>query len=105
MRNAPVDAEEKPAFLLGGHTISKVLPWYRGNVSGPESMEAETKALVALVERGPTVSDDLVDGSLERGIAPRRIGRGQLPHHGRTRDPTERDLVLLEKATAVVPVE
>jgi hypothetical protein len=31
MRNAPVDAEEKVPFLLGGHRYSKLLPWYRGH--------------------------------------------------------------------------
>lgn len=30
MRNAPIEAEEKPNFLLGGHRYSKHLPWYRG---------------------------------------------------------------------------
>jgi murein tripeptide amidase MpaA len=30
MRNAPVEATEKVPFLLGGHRISKHLPWYRG---------------------------------------------------------------------------
>lgn len=51
MRNAPVDADEKPAFLLGGHTFSKILPWYRGNVESADTMEAETKAIASLVER------------------------------------------------------
>ncbi len=30
MRNAPVEAQEKVPFLLGGQRFSKRLPWYRG---------------------------------------------------------------------------
>lgn len=51
MRNAPIEAEETPAFLLGGHTISNLLPWYRGQVRGPEDMEVESKAVDAFVRR------------------------------------------------------
>jgi hypothetical protein len=43
MRNAPVDAEEKVPFLLGGHRISPLLPWYRGDGN---SLEAENQVLV-----------------------------------------------------------
>jgi hypothetical protein len=50
MRNAPVEAEEPPAFLLGGHRISPRLPWYRGE-SDPERMEIESKALCDFVAR------------------------------------------------------
>jgi len=48
MRNAPVDAEERPPFLLGGHRLGNRLPWYRGP-SGA-AMEAEAAALCAIVE-------------------------------------------------------
>jgi hypothetical protein len=38
MRNAPVEAEGKTSFLLGGHRISEKLPWYRGQGAlAPES--------------------------------------------------------------------
>src|SRR5450830_1634739 len=52
MRNAPVQATEKVPFLLGGHRISKHLPWYRG----PEGsgMEVENIALCR------TVRDELL---------------------------------------------
>ena len=30
MRNAPIDAQEAPPFLVGGQRISATLPWYRG---------------------------------------------------------------------------
>ncbi len=43
MRNAPVEAEGKIPFLLGGHRISSRLPWFRG--LNPQ-MEAETRFLV-----------------------------------------------------------
>lgn len=48
MRNAPVDCEDKAAFLVGGHNYSARLPWYRGNPAQPE---AETTALFQLVRQ------------------------------------------------------
>lgn len=50
MRNAPVDAEEKPPIpLVGGHRYSPRLPWYRGTVGS--EMEFEAKILTDFVER------------------------------------------------------
>ncbi len=51
MRNAPVDADEQPAFLLGGHRISRRLPWFRGQSDGPQGMEAEARALCEFISR------------------------------------------------------
>ncbi|HVK60715.1 MAG TPA: DUF2817 domain-containing protein [Bdellovibrionales bacterium] len=51
MRNAPVTADEPPAFLLGGQTYSNLLPWYRGNTAAFEQMEIESQALCNLVQR------------------------------------------------------
>ena len=48
MRNAPVDADEAPPFLLGGHRLGNRLPWYRG-VAGA-AMQPEAAALCAVVE-------------------------------------------------------
>ena len=47
MRNAPVVAVQKVAFMLGGQRLSRHLPWYRG--SG-DTMEAESRALCQVVE-------------------------------------------------------
>lgn len=47
MRNAPIDATERAAFLVGGHRWSARLPWYRGRAGSP--MEAEARALCELV--------------------------------------------------------
>lgn len=47
MRNAPVEALERPPFLLGGHRISPLLPWYRGKFGAP--MEVEAQALIDTV--------------------------------------------------------
>ncbi len=47
MRNAPIEAKLKPAWLIGGHRWSKRLPYYRG-VQGSE-MEVESQALVQFV--------------------------------------------------------
>ena len=49
MRNAPVDADERPAFMVGGHRISRHLPWYRGKKNHP--MENEAQALCDTVSR------------------------------------------------------
>ncbi len=48
MRNAPVTAAERVAFMVGGHRISAALPWYRGGENAP--MEPESAALCQLVE-------------------------------------------------------
>lgn len=48
MRNAPIEAEGKVPFLLGGHRISSHLPWYRG-AAGTE-MEIENQALCRIVQ-------------------------------------------------------
>lgn len=48
MRNAPVDAEVRTPFLVGGHRLSRRLPWYRGE---PGELEVESRALVGFVER------------------------------------------------------
>lgn len=47
MRNAPVDAQERTLFLVGGQRISSNLPWYRGALGG--AMEAEAAALCTAV--------------------------------------------------------
>ena len=51
MRNSPSQSTEQPHFLLGGHTISPMLPWYRGNTETFESMEVESQSLCQLIER------------------------------------------------------
>ena len=49
MRNAPIEAVGKIPFLLGGHRISRRLPWYRG-AAGVE-MESENQALCDTVQK------------------------------------------------------
>lgn len=49
MRNAPVDAIESVAPLVGGQRISSGLPWYRGRAGEP--MQVESLALCELAER------------------------------------------------------
>lgn len=44
MRNAPVEANDKVPFLLGGHRYGPRWPWYRGPLGAP--MQAESQALV-----------------------------------------------------------
>ncbi|MBY5946278.1 DUF2817 domain-containing protein [Photobacterium rosenbergii] len=43
MRNAPIDSMESTAWLVGGHRISKYIPWYRGKAQ--QAMEVESQAL------------------------------------------------------------
>lgn len=50
MRNAPIEADGRPAWLLGGHRISSRLPWYRGPLGAP--MEIESQAVVDFVKTG-----------------------------------------------------
>ncbi|MEX2476293.1 M14 family zinc carboxypeptidase [Marinobacter sp.] len=47
MRNAPIIAQDRSAFLLGGQKVSPRLPWYTGD---PEAgMEAENRALESVI--------------------------------------------------------
>jgi hypothetical protein len=48
MRNAPIEADGKVPFLLGGHRISPHLPWYRGPAD--VAMEIENQALYRTVQ-------------------------------------------------------
>lgn len=48
MRNAPVDADGRTPFLLGGQRTSRFLPWYRGRRGA--AMEPEAQALCRVVE-------------------------------------------------------
>lgn len=47
MRNAPISAQDRPAFLLGGQRMSPRLPWYTGDPE--QGMEPENQALAGVV--------------------------------------------------------
>ena len=47
MRNAPVDAQDRVPYLIGGQRMSAALPWYRGAPGTP--MERESEALCRAV--------------------------------------------------------
>ena len=49
MRNAPIDAQDRVPFLIGGQRFSAGLPWYRGRISTP--MERENSAVCQVVEQ------------------------------------------------------
>ncbi|MBQ1782775.1 MAG: DUF2817 domain-containing protein [Gammaproteobacteria bacterium] len=49
MRNAPVDSQEPTAWLVGGHRLSRHLPWYRGPAGSP--MQVEAQALCSKLEQ------------------------------------------------------
>ncbi len=41
MRNASVECHEKSIWLVGGHRISPLIPWYRGKADEPMQLEAQ----------------------------------------------------------------
>ncbi|MBN7770299.1 DUF2817 domain-containing protein [Marinobacter daepoensis] len=47
MRNAPITAQDRSAFLLGGQRLSSRLPWYTGDPE--QGMEAENLALESVI--------------------------------------------------------
>jgi hypothetical protein len=49
MRNAPIDANVRPPWPLGGQRLTRHLPWYRGKES--DAMEAESQALSDVVAK------------------------------------------------------
>lgn len=46
MRNAPIEAEEQPSWMVGGQRISHRLPWYRGD----GSLEYENQLLIEFLK-------------------------------------------------------
>lgn len=42
MRNAPIDAKGKVSLMLGGHRVSRYLPWYRGRKGIGMEQESQT---------------------------------------------------------------
>ncbi len=48
MRNSPTEALEKSAFLLGGHRLSRLLPWYRGEAG---QLAPENQLLIGYVQQ------------------------------------------------------
>ncbi|MBM96874.1 MAG: zinc carboxypeptidase [Oceanospirillaceae bacterium] len=48
MRNAPVETEHRPPFMVGGQRLTRFLPWYRGKNQAP--MEMENQFLTRAIE-------------------------------------------------------
>ena len=55
MRNAPVESTEPTAWLVGGHRISKYIPWYRGIAQNAMEIEAQalTNEVLKVTESSP----------------------------------------------------
>lgn len=68
MRNSPVLAEENPKFLIGGHQISNVLPFFRGQVTDFNSMEVESQAVCNLTTREILPADLSLSVDLHSGF-------------------------------------
>ncbi|OFZ30674.1 MAG: hypothetical protein A2622_13470 [Bdellovibrionales bacterium RIFCSPHIGHO2_01_FULL_40_29] len=65
MRNAPiVSTEKKTAFLIGGHQISKHLPWYMGE----QPMQPEAQFLVDTVEMEVSRSRAVISLDIHSGF-------------------------------------
>lgn len=63
MRNAPVEAEEKVNFLLGGHRLSNRIHWYRG-----QEVQAETHFLTDTVRDILSKTDHLISVDAHSGF-------------------------------------
>lgn len=48
MRNAPIEAQDRVPFMVGGQRLSAALPWYRGVAGAP--MQPESQAVCEVVE-------------------------------------------------------
>lgn len=64
MRNAPIEAESKVTFLVGGQKLSSHLPWYRGH----QGVEQETRALIQYVELLKACSTSLISLDAHSGF-------------------------------------
>lgn len=69
MRNAPIDAEGKVPFLLGGHRFSRHLPWYRGRADDP--MQPEAAALVRLTQELSQTAEFMISLDCHSGFGHR----------------------------------
>lgn len=63
MRNAPIETEGKPPFLLGGHHYSNRLPWFRGFAPAPE-----TEFLFSVVKEILSASSTLISVDIHSGF-------------------------------------
>ena len=66
MRNAPIDAEGKATWLVGGHRLSPKLPWYRGALSAP--MEPENQAVFDFCKKEFFQSDRVISLDFHSGF-------------------------------------
>lgn len=65
MRNAPLDAEARTPWLIGGHRLSRNLPWYRGLAN---ELESEAKILCDRVLQESARSPVLVSLDIHSGF-------------------------------------
>ncbi len=89
MRNAPIDAEVRPPFPVGGQRLSRRIPWYRGKKNAP--MEKEALVLCEFVQRElfPAPFSLVLDchsgfGFEDRIWFPYACSREPIPHLGET---------------------
>ncbi len=63
MRNAPIEAEEKPKWLLGGHRYSNKLPWFRGY-----ELQVEAQAVIDLCKQTFFDSESVISIDFHSGF-------------------------------------
>ncbi len=63
MRNAPIEAEDKTPFLLGGQLYSNQLPWFRG-----KEVAQETQFLIDTIQNILSQSNQLISLDLHSGF-------------------------------------
>ena len=81
MRNAPVDAEGKSTWLVGGHRLSTKLPWYRGAIG--EDLQPESQALIQVCRQSFFQSPRVLTVDFHSGFG--NIDRLWLPYAKSTR--------------------
>lgn len=69
MRNAPIDAVGKVPMLLGGHRLSRHLPWYRGR--SDQGMEIEASSVCELVQHRVLESEFVISLDCHSGFGHR----------------------------------
>jgi hypothetical protein len=65
MRNSPVNSISKPPYLLGGHRLSKLLPWYQG---AEGVLELENQMLEKVFKREAMTSPCVVSLDFHSGF-------------------------------------
>lgn len=89
MRNAPLDAESRAPWLVGGHRLHPRIPWYRGRKHEPMQAEAQVLCDFIRQELFPAPFSMVLDchsgfGFEDRLWFPYAYSKKPIPHLGET---------------------